>query len=43
MTSFNMTGASSASSPSWDTVPWPKMERQVGRLQMRIAKAFRDS
>jgi len=37
-----MTGASSASSYTWDTVPWPKVERQVRRLQMRIAKAFRE-
>ena len=42
MTSFNMTGASSTSPPTWDTVPWPKVERQVRRLQMRIAKAFRE-
>lgn len=42
MTSFNMTGASSASHHKWDTVPWPRLERQVRRLQMRIAKAFRE-
>ena len=42
MTSLNMTGASSASLHAWDAVPWSKVERQVRRLQMRIAKAFRE-
>lgn len=35
-------GASSASGNQWDTINWRPIERQVRRLQMRIAKAVRD-
>ena len=35
-------GASSAGSVQWDAIHWPPIERQVRRLQMRIAKAVRD-
>lgn len=37
-------GASSASTVrnSWDKLPWAKMEREVRRLQMRIAKAIQE-
>jgi len=35
-------GASSASSVQWDAIPWLPIERQVRRLQMRIAKAVRE-
>jgi RNA-directed DNA polymerase len=35
-------GASSACPDSWDAVNWQTMEKQVWRLQMRIAKAIRD-
>ena len=34
-------GASSASS-KWDAIDWRRAEREVRRLQMRIAKATRD-
>jgi RNA-directed DNA polymerase len=36
------TGASPASSLHWDTIKWCKVVADVRRLQMRIAKAFRD-
>ncbi len=35
-------GASSAGSPHWDAINWHAIERQVRRLQMRIAKAVRE-
>ena len=35
-------GASSASGTPWDAINWRPMERQVRRLQMRIAKAVRE-
>jgi len=36
------TGASSASKLTWDTIKWPQVNREVKRLQMRIAKAVRE-
>lgn len=42
MTSRSATGASSASH-AWDSINWNQVEREVWRLQMRIAKATRDS
>lgn len=41
MTLPSATGASSADQQAWDIIPWPKLEREVRRLQMRIAKAIR--
>ena len=35
-------GASSAGTQHWDAITWRPIERQVRRLQMRIAKAVRD-
>ena len=35
-------GASSASKLTWDTINWPHVNREVKRLQMRIAKAVRE-
>lgn len=35
-------GASPTLSLNWDTVEWPKVVADVRRLQMRIAKAFRE-
>ena len=35
-------GASSAGGNQWDAINWRPIERQVRRLQMRIAKAVRD-
>lgn len=32
-------GALSANSECWESLPWPTIDRQVKRLQMRIAKA----
>lgn len=37
-----ITGASSTSAPDWKAVIWPNVEAEVYRLQLRIAKAFRD-
>lgn len=37
-----LTGASSTCSDSWDAIDWQKVNRQVKRLQMRIAKAVRE-
>jgi RNA-directed DNA polymerase len=42
MTSPLATGASSASTSPWDSINWPRMEREVRRLQERIAKAVRN-
>lgn len=41
--SLSSTGAASAckATPSWQEMPWPKLQQQVLRLQMRIAKAER--
>jgi RNA-directed DNA polymerase len=41
MTSPRATGASSASFSPWDAINWPQVEREVRRLQERIAKAIR--
>ncbi|MBW8309397.1 MAG: group II intron reverse transcriptase/maturase [Candidatus Paracaedibacteraceae bacterium] len=38
----SLTGASSACSLSWDSLPWSQINKQVYRLQMRIAKAVRE-
>ena len=35
-------GAPSTCIDSWDAIDWQNVERQVRRLQMRIAKAIRD-
>ena len=45
MTVMNLssTGASSASKLTWDTINWPHVNREVKRLQMRIAKAVREN
>ncbi len=42
MTSPSVMGAPSTCLDPWDTINWPKMEKQVRRLQMRIAKAIRE-
>ncbi|MCD6047039.1 MAG: ltrA 3 [Gammaproteobacteria bacterium] len=36
------TGAPSTTASSWDAINWQKVEANVRRLQMRIAKAFRE-
>ena len=37
------TGASSAlTAKTWDSISWQKIDKQVTRLQMRIAKAERE-
>lgn len=41
--SLSSTGASSASKMTWDTINWPHVNREVKRLQMRIAKAVREN
>lgn len=38
----SITGASSASSITWDTINWQQAKEQVHRLQVRIAKATRE-
>lgn len=43
MTAITLTGASSAElKDSWGTLNWPKLQKPVLRLQMRIAKAERE-
>ncbi len=42
MTSPSVKGAPSACIDPWGTIKWPQMEKQVRRLQMRIAKAIRE-
>lgn len=44
MTTMNtsLIGAASAGQVTWDELCWPTIERQVRRLQMRIAKATRE-
>lgn len=37
------TGASLASGQMWEQANWPQIEAEVKRLQMRIAKAVRES
>lgn len=37
-----VTGALPVSLPSWTSIQWEKIEAEVRRLQMRIAKACRD-
>lgn len=39
---LSLTGASSASEPTWDTINWSHVSKEVKRLQMRIAKAVRE-
>ncbi len=41
MTAMPSIGASSSGS-IWDSIDWTTMEKHVGRLQMRIAKATRE-
>ena len=41
MTVDSFTGASSGRMSDWETVDWPKVRRDVRRLQLRIAKATR--
>lgn len=38
----SLTGASSASKQTWDTINWSHVSFEVKRLQMRIAKAIRE-
>ena len=42
MTATKLTDASSACTISWESLKWPTIERQVIRLQVRIAKATRE-
>ena len=37
-----MTGAPTAKETKWNSIPWNKVESEVKRLQMRIAKAMRE-
>ena len=39
---LSLTGASSASKLTWETINWIHVSKEVKRLQMRIAKAFRE-
>lgn len=39
---LSLTGASSASKLTWETINWPHVSKEVKRLQMRIAKAVRE-
>lgn len=39
---LSLTGASSASSVTWNTINWKQAYEEVKRLQMRIAKAVRE-
>ena len=41
-TAMPLIGASSAAL-TWDAIQWQRMEKQVRRLQMRIAKATRET
>jgi RNA-directed DNA polymerase len=41
MTVDLLAGASSNKAPDWEAVDWPKVGRDVRRLQLRIAKAIR--
>ncbi|WP_084675911.1 reverse transcriptase N-terminal domain-containing protein [Candidatus Odyssella acanthamoebae] len=38
----SMTGASAATSLTWNTINWQQAKEQVHRLQVRIAKATRE-
>ena len=42
MTATSVAGAPSACLPDWDSIDWPKIHKQVYRLQVRIAKAVRE-
>lgn len=42
MTAIKLTGASSACATIWEGLKWPTIEKQVTRLQVRIAKATRE-
>ena len=41
MTKEQSFGASSNHVPDWQAIDWPKVRRDVRRLQLRIAKAIR--
>lgn len=42
MMAASSTGAPSTSLPSWEAINWQRAKSEVYRLQMRIAKAFRE-
>ena len=44
MTAMNisLTGASTSKEMNWNSIPWSKVNSEVKRLQMRIAKAMRE-
>ena len=42
MTAIQLTGAPLASKLEWDSIKWKHVQNEVSRLQMRIAKAFRE-
>ena len=42
MTATKLTGASSTCTINWESLKWSTMEKQVIRLQVRIAKATRE-
>ena len=42
MVKDSLTGAPAAKFETWEDIDWPQVEKQVRRLQMRIAKATRD-
>lgn len=39
---LSLTGASSASKQTWESINWPHVNKEVKRMQMRIAKAVRE-
>ncbi len=39
---LQLAGASSSSSITWDSIDWKTAVQEVRRLQLRIAKAFRE-
>jgi len=41
-TNLSVSGASSASKIAWDPINWSHVNKEVKRLQMRIAKAVRE-
>ena len=41
MTAISVAGAPSACLPEWDQIDWSQIQKQVHRLQVRIAKAVR--
>ena len=42
MMATGVAGAPSACLPDWDRIDWPRIQKQVYRLQVRIAKAVRE-